>query len=116
MEFSATLALVFSRGTWSADMSVELTQAIVELETGESGYRDMWKMEAYPVGTYLGALTRRAAGLRPARAGAAGRGPQPRGSDADLRGVREHHGHRERFEVGAWIDGEWHEFGPFINE
>lgn len=54
---SANLALVFSRGTWSSEMSVGLTQAIVELETGDDGMRGMWQMEAYPMGTYLGALT-----------------------------------------------------------
>ncbi|WP_131106091.1 DNA/RNA non-specific endonuclease [Ornithinimicrobium sufpigmenti] len=52
---ASNLAAVVSRGTWSTDFTVGLVQAIYDLETGDRGMRGMWQMDAYPMGTYLGA-------------------------------------------------------------
>lgn len=52
----SNLALVVSRGRWSTEFSVGLTQAIYALETGDRGHRGMWNVLANP-GQYMGATT-----------------------------------------------------------
>ncbi|OLT41815.1 hypothetical protein BJF86_02025 [Serinicoccus sp. CNJ-927] len=52
---ASRLAAVVSRGRWSTDFTVELTQALYDYETGEEGYRGMWGQSSYPMGSYVGA-------------------------------------------------------------
>ncbi|WP_169316047.1 DNA/RNA non-specific endonuclease [Serinicoccus profundi] len=52
---ASRLAAVVSRGRWSSDFTVELTQALYDYETGEDGHEGMWNQSAYPMGSYLGA-------------------------------------------------------------
>lgn len=45
-----------SRGTWSTDLTVGLTQAIYDLETGDQVFRGMWQQDAYGLSSdYFGA-------------------------------------------------------------
>ena len=52
---ASRLAAVVSRGRWSTDFTVELTQALYDYETGDEGHKGMWNASAHPLGTYVGA-------------------------------------------------------------
>ncbi len=52
---ASRLAAVVSRGRWSTDVTVGLTQALHDYETGDEGYKGMWSQSSYPMGSYLGA-------------------------------------------------------------
>lgn len=53
---ASRLAAVVSRGRWSTDFTVGLTQALYDYETGDEGHKGMWQASAYPMGSsYYGA-------------------------------------------------------------
>ena len=46
---ASRLAAVVSRGRWSTDFTVDLTQALYDYETGDEGHKGMWNASAHPM-------------------------------------------------------------------